>query len=122
MGFKTLCCDQYVVIVICYIISSLFFSTWTAKEGPRKDFYNIGDNPQYKLEVKGSGPKVVWILMTRHITDKVSDNVVLENHILFLQYIGLYICCALVCAIENILFYFYIDYNMHLRHILSLFF
>ena len=28
------------------------YSTWSAKEGPKKDAYNIGDNPQYKLEVR----------------------------------------------------------------------
>lgn len=45
--------------------------TWTAKEGPKKDVYNIGDNPQYKLEVKATNPKAaIWILLTRHITDK----------------------------------------------------
>ncbi|KAK2170660.1 hypothetical protein LSH36_1g05016 [Paralvinella palmiformis] len=44
--------------------------TWTARDGPRKDAYNIGDNPQYKLEVKAPGPSAVWILLTRHITDK----------------------------------------------------
>ncbi|KAK2172111.1 hypothetical protein NP493_993g00016 [Ridgeia piscesae] len=38
--------------------------------GPRKDSYNIGDNPQYRLEVHAPGPSAVWILLTRHITDK----------------------------------------------------
>ena len=42
-----------------------------AKEGPKKDAYNIGDNPQYRLEVKANDPSAVWILLTRHITDKV---------------------------------------------------
>ncbi|KAK3108545.1 hypothetical protein FSP39_010301 [Pinctada imbricata] len=45
-------------------------STWTAKEGPKKDSYNISDNPQYRLEVRASQPAAVWILLTRHITDK----------------------------------------------------
>ena len=44
--------------------------TWTTKEGPQKDAYNIGDNPQYRLEVKSPGISAVWILLTRHITDK----------------------------------------------------
>ncbi|XP_067938129.1 calpain-7-like isoform X2 [Watersipora subatra] len=46
--------------------------TWTSKEGPVKDMYNISDNPQYRLELKnpGSSPAAVWILLTRHITDK----------------------------------------------------
>ena len=34
--------------------------------------YNIGDNPQYRLEIKNSNPKSVWIVLTRHILDKVS--------------------------------------------------
>ena len=34
--------------------------------------YNISDNPQYRLELKNTGsPAAVWILLTRHITDKV---------------------------------------------------
>ncbi|XP_020604869.1 calpain-7-like [Orbicella faveolata] len=46
-------------------------STWTAAEGPKKDVYNIGDNPQYKLELLSSdSDAVVWILLTRHITRK----------------------------------------------------
>ncbi|KAI0214801.1 Calpain-7 [Lamellibrachia satsuma] len=44
--------------------------TWRCKEGPKKDSYNIGDNPQYRLEVHAPGPSAVWILLTRHITDK----------------------------------------------------
>ena len=44
--------------------------TWKAKEGPKKDAYNIGDNPQYKLVTKSPGSHAVWILLTRHITDK----------------------------------------------------
>ncbi|XP_014671415.1 PREDICTED: calpain-7-like [Priapulus caudatus] len=43
-------------------------STWNAGSGPIKDAYNIGDNPQYRLEVQGAG--AVWVLLTRHITDK----------------------------------------------------
>ncbi|KAJ7372170.1 calpain 7 [Desmophyllum pertusum] len=46
-------------------------STWTAAEGPKKDVYNMGDNPQYKLELlSGDSDAVVWILLTRHITQK----------------------------------------------------
>ncbi|PFX26433.1 Calpain-7 [Stylophora pistillata] len=46
-------------------------STWTAAEGPKRDAYNIGDNPQYKLELLSSdSDAVVWILLTRHITQK----------------------------------------------------
>lgn len=51
-------------------------SSWLAKEGPRKDRYNIGDNPQYRLEVKSNQPAAIWCLLTRHITDKAdfADN------------------------------------------------
>ncbi|KAL5006400.1 hypothetical protein ScPMuIL_015206 [Solemya velum] len=44
--------------------------TWLAKEGPKRDSYNMSDNPQYRLEIKSSKPSAVWILLTRHITDK----------------------------------------------------
>ncbi|XP_071957254.1 calpain-7-like [Antedon mediterranea] len=43
-------------------------NTWQAGEGPKKDRYVISNNPQYRLDVKGKGG--VWILLTRHITDK----------------------------------------------------
>lgn len=45
-------------------------SAWLAKEGPKKDNYNISDNPQYQLEVRATQPSALWILLTRHITDK----------------------------------------------------
>ncbi|KAH3719763.1 calpain-7-like [Dreissena polymorpha] len=51
-------------------------SSWEAKEGPKKDRYNISDNPQYRLELKSAQPSAVWCLLTRHITDKAdfADN------------------------------------------------
>lgn len=42
---------------------------WNAGIGPVKDAYNIGDNPQFLLEVKGGVRGAIWILLTRHITD-----------------------------------------------------
>lgn len=42
---------------------------WTAGVGPTKDAYNIGDNPQFCLEVSPGASGAVWILLTRHITD-----------------------------------------------------
>ncbi|XP_038044478.1 calpain-7-like [Patiria miniata] len=43
-------------------------SEWKAGEGPKKDNFNLSNNPQYKLDVRGNG--AVWVLLTRHITDK----------------------------------------------------
>jgi len=44
--------------------------TWSAAAGPMKDLYNIGESPQYSLEVNTGGrPTAVWVLLTRHITD-----------------------------------------------------
>ncbi|KAG1687433.1 Calpain-7 [Nymphon striatum] len=42
---------------------------WNAGKGPAKDVYNIGENPQYSLNVN-SDNSAVWILLSRHITDK----------------------------------------------------
>ncbi|CAB3236560.1 unnamed protein product [Arctia plantaginis] len=39
---------------------------WDAGTGPAKDAYNIGENPQFSLHVQGKG--VVWLLLSRHIT------------------------------------------------------
>lgn len=43
--------------------------SWNAGVGPVKDLYFIGDNPQYSLTLK-SPESTVWILLTRHITDR----------------------------------------------------
>ncbi|XP_028403793.1 calpain-7-like isoform X2 [Dendronephthya gigantea] len=47
-------------------------STWKSAEGPVRDAYNLGENPQYKLQVNFTSDQnpVVWILLTRHILDR----------------------------------------------------
>ncbi|XP_023726800.1 calpain-7 isoform X2 [Cryptotermes secundus] len=42
--------------------------SWSAGTGPIKDAYNIGENPQFRMEVKPGASGAVWILLTRHIT------------------------------------------------------
>jgi len=43
---------------------------WNAGNGPAKDIINIGENPQFSLEVRDcSGGGAVWVLLSRHITD-----------------------------------------------------
>lgn len=42
--------------------------SWSAGTGPIKDAYNIGENPQFVMEVKPGATGVIWILLTRHIT------------------------------------------------------
>lgn len=53
-------------MLVCYC------SSWDGKQGPVKDVYSLANNPQYKLEVNcPQGGAAVWVLLTRHITDKV---------------------------------------------------
>lgn len=42
--------------------------SWNAGTGPIKDAYNIGENPQFRLELDPGATGAVWILLTRHIT------------------------------------------------------
>lgn len=42
--------------------------SWSAGTGPIKDAYNIGENPQFRMELQPGASGAVWILLTRHIT------------------------------------------------------
>ncbi|XP_078656259.1 calpain-7-like [Branchiostoma floridae x Branchiostoma belcheri] len=84
-------CHFFDVIYINWNPEMFRFTTcmhdvWLAKEGPKKDLYSLGDNPQYRLEVKGpKGGAAVWVLLTRHITDK-DDFAVNKEYITNLVY------------------------------------
>ncbi|XP_018915585.2 calpain-7 [Bemisia tabaci] len=43
--------------------------SWSAGVGPIKDAYNIGENPQFCLEINEPGSGAIWMLLTRHITE-----------------------------------------------------
>lgn len=68
-------------LLLCYLGKSLFdftckilyliYRMWKAGTGPVKDLYNIGDNPQFCLDLKSSG-STIWVLLTRHIVDRVN--------------------------------------------------
>ncbi|TGZ43145.1 Uncharacterized protein DBV15_11908 [Temnothorax longispinosus] len=50
-------------------IIPFYYKMWKAGIGPMRDAYNIGDNPQFSLEVQNKGSGAIWILLTRHITN-----------------------------------------------------
>ncbi|KAF6734025.1 Calpain-7 [Oryzias melastigma] len=69
-------CQYYDVIYLSWSPalfreSSCIHSSWDGKQGPVKDVYSLANNPQYRLEVTcPAGGAAVWVLLTRHITDK----------------------------------------------------
>uniref|UniRef100_A0A8C7P8L1 Calpain 7 n=1 Tax=Oncorhynchus mykiss TaxID=8022 RepID=A0A8C7P8L1_ONCMY len=70
-------CQYYDVIYLSWSPalfreSSCIHSSWDGRQGPVKDAYSLANNPQYRLEVTcPAGGTAVWVLLTRHITDKV---------------------------------------------------
>uniref|UniRef100_A0A3P8XZM0 Calpain catalytic domain-containing protein n=1 Tax=Esox lucius TaxID=8010 RepID=A0A3P8XZM0_ESOLU len=75
ISFEDLC-QYYDVIYLSwnpalFKESSCIHSSWDGKQGPVKDAYSLANNPQYRLEVTcPAGGAAVWVLLTRHITDK----------------------------------------------------
>uniref|UniRef100_A0A8C6SBT9 Calpain 7 n=1 Tax=Neogobius melanostomus TaxID=47308 RepID=A0A8C6SBT9_9GOBI len=69
-------CQYYDVIYLSwnpalFKESFCIHSKWDGKQGPVKDVYSLANNPQYRLEVQcPAGGAAVWVLLTRHITDK----------------------------------------------------
>ncbi|CDQ82032.1 unnamed protein product [Oncorhynchus mykiss] len=69
-------CQYYDVIYLSWSPalfreSSCIHSSWDGKQGPVKDAYSLANNPQYRLELTcPAGGTAVWVLLTRHITDK----------------------------------------------------
>lgn len=75
MAWEDLC--QYYDVIYLSWNPALFkesfciHSSWDGKQGPVKDVYSLANNPQYRLEVQcPTGGAAVWVLLTRHITDK----------------------------------------------------
>lgn len=82
-----------------------FLRSWSAGSGPIKDAYNIGENPQFRMEVKPGASGAVWILLTRHITqiDDFREN---REYITVLVYKNdgrrvYYPCKYIVCVIAK---------------------
>ena len=61
---------------VCYMswdpkmfrFSQKYHGRWA--QGPKKDLYSVGSNPQYVLDVDASVDTTLWIVLSRHITQK----------------------------------------------------
>jgi len=57
----------------CFQHKCILHKAWPRNSSPKIDSINVGENPQYELEVSvgnGSGDAIVWVLLSRHITNK----------------------------------------------------
>ena len=48
----------------------IFHKTWPYDEGPRKQRYSMAHNPQYVLTIEVQSQATVWLLLSKHITQK----------------------------------------------------
>ena len=68
--------DLIIYFDVCYLswntslfkFDRKFHGTWP--QGPKKDLYSFANNPQYLLTVDASVDTMVWLLLSRHITEK----------------------------------------------------
>ena len=44
---------------------------WDAGQGPKRDAFSLGGNPQYAFETEGEGE--IWLLLSKHVVEKVGS-------------------------------------------------
>jgi hypothetical protein len=81
--------------------------SWSAGTGPIKDAYNIGENPQFRMELQPGASGAVWILLTRHIT-QIEDFKENREYITVLVYKNdgrrVYYPCRYIIVVKNIMY------------------
>jgi len=53
-----------------FACTKCYHCDWLAKDGPQKETFSLANNPQYRLDVTTKVKTVVWVLLSRHITEK----------------------------------------------------